>query len=80
MKVMLLQGLFQLYFGLRKLNERIYLYQFDRFQKQNLHPKEQMMLEIFQPHHGVQAEERRLQQISILLLQLTQTRLNKAPF
>ncbi len=77
---MLLQGLFQLYFGLRKLNERIYLFQFDQFQRQNPHPKEQMMQEISQPRHEVQAEARRLQQTNILQLQLTQTRLNKAPF
>jgi len=39
-----------------------------------------MMQEISQPRHEVQAEARRLQQTNILQLQLTQTRLNKAPF
>ena len=38
------------------------------------------MQEISQPHHEVQAEVRKLQQTNILQLQLTQTRLNKAPF
>ena len=76
---MLLQGLFQLYYVLHKLNERIYLFQFDQFQIQNHHPKVQMRLGIFQLHHVEQAAVQKLLQISILQLQLTQTKLNKAP-